>query len=57
MYSNYLFLPSLLIKKISLAQEKVSKRLALITGTASDYLEGFYVISTYNYQEKAGEKI
>lgn len=50
------FLPRLFNKKISLAQEKVSKRLALITGTASDYLEGFYVISTYNYQEKAGEK-
>ena len=41
------FLPRLFNKKISLAQEKVSKRLALITGTASDYLEGFYVISTY----------
>ena len=50
------FLPRLFNKKISLAQEKVSKRLALITGTASDYLEGFYVISTYNYQEKEGEK-
>ena len=39
-----------------MAQEKVSKQLAHITGTASDYLEGFYVISTYNYQKKAGEK-
>lgn len=39
-----------------MAQEKVSKQLAHITGTVSDYLEGFYVISTYNYQKKAGEK-
>ena len=50
------FLPRLFNNKISLAQEKVSKRLAHTTGTASDYLEGFYVISTYNYQKKAGEK-
>lgn len=50
------FLPRLFNNRISLAQEKVSKQLAHITGTASDYLEGFYVISTYNYQKKAGEK-
>lgn len=50
------FLPRLFNNRISLAQEKVSKQLAHITGTASDYLEGFYVISTYNYQKKSGEK-
>lgn len=50
------FLPRLFNNRISLAQEKVSKQLACITGAASDYLEGFYVISTYNYQKKAGEK-
>lgn len=50
------FFPRLFNNKISLAQEKVSEQLARITGTASDYLEGFYVISTYNYQKKAGEK-
>lgn len=50
------FLPRLFNHSISLAQGKVSRQHACITGTASDYLEGFYVISTYNYQKKAREK-
>ena len=50
------FLPRLFNNRISLAQEKVSKQLAHITRDCIDYLEGLYVISTYNYQKKAGEK-
>ena len=50
------FLPRFFNNRISLAQEKVSEQLVCITGTASDYLEGFYVISNYNYQKNAAQK-